>query len=140
MGGNTPVGDQRHGIQEPEPLAFLSLDISQALTQENPLSVILQQCAEGLVGHLGVALARIWAVNKNEAMLELKASAGMYTHLNGSHSRIPIGQYKIGRIAQNRQPHLTNKLLGDPLVHDQEWVRREYSGPQYSDRQLRWLE
>src|SRR5438132_1320350 len=49
----------------------------------------------------------------------------MYTHIDGAHSRVPLGQYKIGRIAQERRPHLTNQVVGDPQVQDQEWARRE---------------
>jgi GAF domain-containing protein len=32
---------------------------------------------------------------------------------------------KIGLIAHERQPHLTNDVPGDPLIHDKEWVQRE---------------
>src|SRR5207302_4762210 len=41
------------------------------------------------------------------------------------HSRVPVGKYKIGQIAQERQPHLTNAVVGDPRVGDQEWAKRE---------------
>ena len=58
-------------------------------------------------------------------MLELQASAGLYTHLNGPHGRVPLGQFKIGRIARDRKPHLTNAVIGDPEVSDQDWARRE---------------
>ena len=58
-------------------------------------------------------------------VLELQASAGLYTHLDGPHSRVPVGQYKIGLIAQERKPHLTNTVVGDPRVSDQEWAQRE---------------
>ena len=49
----------------------------------------------------------------------------MYTHLDGPHSRVPVGKYKIGLIAQERKPHLTNGVVGDPRVSDQEWAKRE---------------
>ncbi len=48
----------------------------------------------------------------------------MYTHINGPHARISVGQFKIGLIAQDRQPHLTNQVIGDPRVHDQAWAAR----------------
>ncbi len=32
---------------------------------------------------------------------------------------------KIGLIASERQPHLTNEVIGDPRVGNQEWARRE---------------
>jgi GAF domain-containing protein len=95
------------------------------LTKTNTLQETLGRCAELLVQHLGAAFARIWMLNQEEKMLDLQASAGMYTHLDGPYSRVPVGQFKIGLIAQERQPHLTNAVIGDPRVHDQEWVRRE---------------
>ncbi|MGI8828068.1 MAG: GAF domain-containing protein [Chloroflexota bacterium] len=36
-----------------------------------------------------------------------------------------VGQFKMGRIAQTRQPHLTNQVIGDPQVHRQGWAERE---------------
>jgi signal transduction histidine kinase len=36
-----------------------------------------------------------------------------------------MGQLKIGLIAQTRLPHLTNTVIGDPRVNDQEWAKRE---------------
>jgi stage II sporulation SpoE-like protein/GAF domain-containing protein len=78
-----------------------------------------------MVLHLGGALARIWTLDEAGDVLELQASAGLYTHTDGAHRRVPVGQYKIGRIAQERQPHLTNDVLHDPGVHDREWARRE---------------
>jgi len=63
----------------------------------------LQLCAEALVRHLDVALARIWISHEVTGILELQASAGMYTDVEGPHS-------KIGLIAQQRRPHLTNQV------------------------------
>jgi PAS domain S-box-containing protein len=71
------------------------------------------------------AFARVWTLDEEEDVLELQASAGMYTHTDGLHSRVPVGSFKIGLIAQERQPHLTNDVLDDPRVHDKEWARRE---------------
>src|SRR5437870_7915617 len=106
-------------------LAELTSDVGIALTQSGGLRAMLQLCAEALVRHLDVALARIWTIDDAGEVLELQASAGMYTHIDGAHSRVPLGQYKIGGIARERRPHLTNQVVGDPQVHDQEWARRE---------------
>jgi light-regulated signal transduction histidine kinase (bacteriophytochrome) len=38
---------------------------------------------------------------------------------------VPIGELKIGLIAQERRPHLTNTVTSDPRVSDKEWARRE---------------
>ncbi len=106
-------------------LATLSADVGLALTRTDSLSDILQRCAEAVVRHLDAAFARVWTLNEIENVLELQASAGLYTHLDGPHSRVPVGKFKIGLIASERQPHLTNHVVGDPRVGNQEWAQRE---------------
>ncbi len=106
-------------------LLSLSAAVGAALVQADGLAAMLQRCAEALVGRLDGAFARIWTLNPQGDVLELRASAGLYTHLDGPHSRVAVGSYKIGLIAQERRPHLTNKVMGDPRVSDQEWARRE---------------
>ncbi len=106
-------------------LAALGADIGIALTKGNTLHDILLHCAEALVRHLDAAFVRIWTLNEQSNVLELQASAGMYTHINGSHRHIPFGQLKIGLIAQERQPYLTNQVMGDSRIEDQDWAKRE---------------
>lgn len=112
-------------LQQCADLAALSSEVSVALVQQAPLSHSLQQCAEALVQHLDAAFARIWTLNTEAQVLELQASAGLYTHLDGAHSRVPVGQLKIGLIAAERRPHLTNAVIGDSRVSDQDWARHE---------------
>jgi len=95
------------------------------MCQGDNLPDMLRQSTEAMVRHLDGAFARIWTLNEADNVLELQASAGLYTHLNGAHSRVPMGQYKIGLIGQERKPHLTNAVLADPRVSDHEWARRE---------------
>jgi PAS domain S-box-containing protein len=106
-------------------LTALRADIGTALTEGESLQDMLNRCAIALHRHLDAAFARIWTLNESEQMLILQASAGMYTHLNGDHSRIAVGQFKIGWIAQQRQPHLTNQVMTDPHIVNQEWAKRE---------------
>jgi PAS domain S-box-containing protein len=100
-------------------------DVSMAFGKEESLKTILAECSEAIVRHLDAAFARIWTLSSDGKMLELQASAGMYTNLDGAHSRIPMGQFKIGMIAQERKPHLTNDVLNDPRVSDRAWAERE---------------
>ena len=106
-------------------LTALRADVSTALASEGDQRAILQECTAALVRHLDVAFARIWTLKEAEGVLELKASAGLYTHLDGPHSRVKVGEFKIGCIAASRQPHLTNDVPHDPNVSDQAWARRE---------------
>ena len=101
----------------------LSAEIGQALTSGETLREMLNGCAGAMVSHLDAAFARIWTLNPEEDILELQASAGLYTHIDGGHSRVPVGQFKIGLIALERKPHLTNSVENDPRVGDQEWAR-----------------
>jgi two-component system NtrC family sensor kinase len=101
-------------------LEELRADVHRAAVERTSLRHNLQECAEVLVRHLDAAFARIWTLNQQESILELQASAGIYTHIDGPHSRVPVGKFKIGIIAQERTPHLTNTVIGDPRVSDQE--------------------
>jgi serine/threonine protein kinase len=112
-------------LREQLRLAAFGRDVGLALSQGDRLPDMLRRCAEAMIRHLDGALARIWTLNEAEDVLELRASAGLYTHTDGAHGRVPVGRHNIGLIAQERKPHLTNAVLGDPRVHDQEWARRE---------------
>jgi PAS domain S-box-containing protein len=112
-------------IRQRAQLSALGAAVGLSLTSSDALARALQECAEAVVTHIGAAFARIWTLNEREGVLELQASAGLYTHLDGPHGRVPLGEFKIGRIARDRQPHLTNAVVGDPEVSDQEWARQE---------------
>jgi PAS domain S-box-containing protein len=106
--------------------ASLRADVSEALADDNvTLQQSLQKCAEAVVTHFDAAFARIWLLNEQEQVLELQASAGMYTNIDGAHARVPVGKFKIGLIAQEKTPHLTNYVIDDPRLGDQEWAKRE---------------
>jgi diguanylate cyclase (GGDEF)-like protein/PAS domain S-box-containing protein len=106
-------------------LSGFGAEVAVALTEAADLRQMLQRCAEAMVRDVNAAFARIWTLNVQEQVLELQASAGMFTHIDGGHARVPVGQFKIGLIAAEQKPHLTNQVLGDPRVGDQDWARRE---------------
>ena len=100
-------------------------DVGIALTRTAPLPEQLDDVARALVVHLDAAFARIWSLRPGETVLKLQASAGQYTHLDGGHSAVPVGMFKIGLIAAERAPHLTNDVPNDPRVSDHAWASRE---------------
>jgi two-component system, NtrC family, sensor kinase len=106
-------------------MSTLSAEVGMALTGADSLQTGLQHCTEILVRHMDVAFARIWTLAEKKNVLELQASAGIYTQLDGSHARVEVGKFKIGLIAKHGEPHLTNNLLQDPLLSNLEWARRE---------------
>ena len=103
----------------------LMADVGIAVTAGGALRDTLQRCTDAMVRHLGAAFARIWTMSEAGTVLELQASAGMYTHIDGGHARVPVGRFKIGLIAQERTPYLTNDLANDERLGDPEWARRE---------------
>ncbi len=107
--------------------ASLRADIHAAFSSgtKNALQTMLQRSAEAVVRHLDAAFARIWTLNDQQDVLELQASAGLYTRLDGEHARVPVGKLKIGLIAQQRKPHLTNDVPNDPRISNPEWAKQE---------------
>ncbi|MEK7832873.1 MAG: ATP-binding protein, partial [Acidobacteriota bacterium] len=106
--------------------AALRADVGNALTDEtHSLPQMLQQSAEAIVEHLDAAFARIWLLNRAEDVLELQASAGAGTPTNHSEARVAVGKSEIGKIAEEKAPHLTNDVLNDPHVGDKDWAARE---------------
>ncbi len=106
-------------------LAEFGRDVTITLAAATSLRAMLERCARLTVDYLDGAFARIWTLDPSGAVLELQASAGMYTHTDGPHQFIPVGQFKIGTIAANRRPHLTNAVVGDPLIPEQDWAKAE---------------
>lgn len=112
-------------LQERVRQSALAADVGRAFVGDTNLPEKLQRCAEAIVEHLGAAFARVWVLPPDGDVLELYASAGLYTHLDGGHARVRVGDLKIGRIAATREPHLTNSVRDDPRISDPEWARRE---------------
>lgn len=107
-------------------LAELGAEVGAALTTGKDLADTLQRCAQALTRHTEAVFGRIWVVNKEDPeILELQASAGLYTHIDGRHSRKRVGELKVGEIAKERKPYLTNDLIDDPGFSDQQWIKRE---------------
>ncbi|MEG5057218.1 PAS domain S-box protein [Microcoleus sp. A2-C5] len=128
LGAATDVTERKKAEQslaEQLKISLFTADIGISLTQNQSLPATLQKCTDAVVRHLDAALARIWTLNEQENVLEMQASGGMYTHIDGAHSRIAVGQFKIGLIARERKPHITNSVETDPRVSDKEWAKRE---------------
>lgn len=109
------------------------------LQQANQLAQSIYGCLEakaiatritqGLVEQFNCALARIWLVEPERTHLKLMASAGLHTRTNGEFARVPMGAFKVGKIAQNRVSFLSNNLPNEPWVKDRDWaIRNQIQG------------
>ncbi|MEA5551406.1 PAS domain S-box protein [Anabaena cylindrica UHCC 0172] len=106
-------------------LADFRSEVDDVLTQIETLENMMRGCTDALVKHLHAAFARIWILNTEEQVLELQVSSGRYTHTDGNHRLLAVGQFKIGLIAQEGKPHLTNSVQNDPHITNQEWAKQE---------------
>jgi hypothetical protein len=62
--------------------------IGGALTRGEAVDSMLQGRVEALVRHRSAAVARVWLCEPDAGVLQLWASAGSYTRLDGTPSRI----------------------------------------------------
>lgn len=106
-------------------LSDLHAAVALKLSGESPRDDVLQSCSQLLVNHLDVTFCRVWVISADGSTLELVASAGIYTHLDGAHGKVRVGDFKIGRIARDQQPLMTNDVINDPNISDPAWARRE---------------
>ncbi|MGD1899709.1 MAG: LuxR C-terminal-related transcriptional regulator [Phormidesmis sp.] len=83
---------------------------------------IAQCTTDGLIEQFNCTFARIWLVEPDRNSLRLIASSGLYTHLEGSFSRVPMGAFKVGKIAQHCIPFLSNCLPQETWVKDRQWA------------------
>jgi two-component system NtrC family sensor kinase len=116
--------EERSLLTERTYLLALSATIGTALAGSNSLRTILQRCAEATVEHLGVAATAIWTQKPEEHVLELQATAGIYTPLSGLYDFIQVGQGDIGLVAQECQPYVTNAISHDRRLQDKAWAQR----------------
>jgi signal transduction histidine kinase/DNA-binding response OmpR family regulator len=120
-----PLEEAREAAATRLRLTALAGEIGNAITHGRTRQDLLNRCATALVRHLDAAFARIWTLNREGTVLDLQASAGMYTHVDGPHAHVPVGKFKIGLIAEERKAHLTNSVPTDSRVGDKEWAKRE---------------
>jgi transcriptional regulator with GAF, ATPase, and Fis domain len=128
MSTETPPSASRQALER------IALQMASSLD----LHVVLATITQGLVDELDAAFARIWLIGPGDRCtdcykasdcsnrtqcLHLKASAGLYSNLDGEYRRIPMGGLKIGKIAQGSGPMQTNDVLGDNRLPNKQWMK-----------------
>jgi DNA-binding CsgD family transcriptional regulator len=96
--------------------------IAQGISGCLDAGAIATKVTDALVAQFDCVFARIWLVEPDQQTLRLVSSSGLYTHTDGSFARVPMGAYKVGKIAQNRVPFLSNHLPEEPWVKDRDWA------------------
>ncbi|MGL4884204.1 MAG: LuxR C-terminal-related transcriptional regulator [Waterburya sp.] len=83
---------------------------------------IAKKITDSLVDKFNCAFVRIWIVESDRTSIRLVASSGLYTRIDGDFASVPMGAYKVGKIAQTCNPFLSNQLAKEPWVKDREWA------------------
>ena len=108
--------------------AQLIFDLQKVNTTSKRISgcldttAITQEITEALIHDFHCVFARIWLTEPDGASLKLVASSGLHTSTNGSFARVPMGAYKVGKIAQSCIPFLSNHLANETWVKDRDWA------------------
>ncbi len=90
-----------------------------------------------LVTKFDAYFARVWLIREGDQCdqctfneqcknkpdcLHLVSSSGHYTSINGDHKRVPIGEFKIGQIAEGQGKKFSCDVMKDDRIHDKEWA------------------
>jgi len=120
--------------------------LKQRLLGTGTINEKLKFITDGIVRTFGADFARIWLTGEADLCekgcrhaaaaggrdvcrdrtqcLHLLASSGRYSAMNDSHRRVPLGCYKIGRIASGENAKfITNNVTNDPQIYDREWAK-----------------
>ena len=96
--------------------------LNQSLSGCLDFKAIASTITDGLVAQFNCAFARIWLVENDRTALKLVASSGLYTRIDGDFATVPMGAYKVGKIAQHCIPFLSNQLAQESWVKDRQWA------------------
>lgn len=106
-------------------LSQMNTAVIAAMTVSNTIEECLQAAADQIQNRAKTFFVRIWTLDSVEKTLLLKASAGKYTHLDGPHSQVKVGELKIGRIASTQKEITTHDVQNDPHISNKEWAGAE---------------
>lgn len=96
-------------------------DIARAISGSLDPERIARQITDALVERFPCVFARLWLLEDPQT-LRLLASSGLHTRTDGSFARVPLGAFKVGKIAQNCVPFLSNHLADESWVKDRDWA------------------
>jgi len=105
-------------------LAAFGEDVGLALSRNDSLDTILQNCAGAVSRYMDAALANIWIYYPDDTSIKLHASAGPLADPKGLAVQQPKVVFNIAQTVEGR-PMLIPKAIGDERIPDQAWATRE---------------
>jgi len=87
-------------------MSALSIDVGAALMHGETLVDVLQRCTEALVRYLDLSAASIWTHNRRTGSLDWQAGTGVAAQVDERQFSVPLGQFRLGLIAEQRTPQV----------------------------------
>ena len=106
---------EREELSDIARLSAFSAEVGRALTRGHTLQEALKESAEAMAQHLAGAWITLWSLEPGEE-LALQAGAGHAGRVGAIPERIPVGKYRIGATARDREPLLADIGKHDSLV------------------------
>jgi GAF domain-containing protein len=109
-------------IMRRQRIALLRADVGDAFNRADSLDKTLESVTEAILSHLNGTLARIWLIDEVGCTLVSKASASAcdQVDLTLGFVQVPVGEFKIGKIAATKLPLHTNDISTDPDIQQKE--------------------
>ncbi|MCE5341084.1 MAG: PAS domain S-box protein [Planctomycetaceae bacterium] len=141
--------ERKQSEEEREKMLFFQLGLNslqQSLLKNSPLEERLKRVTDDIIQYFDVDFCRLWLVRNGdkcetcmhaqtndpihvcqnrEKCLHMVSSSGRYTNIDGPvHGRVPIGCYKIGKIASREEHKFHIKdAQTDVNVLDNQWAK-----------------
>jgi two-component sensor histidine kinase len=88
------------------------------LAGEPSVEGVLRLATEALVDRFGGVVSRAWILDEAGEALRLRARAGGDDERDAPLRRVPLGELRIGLVAETQQAYLTNRFSRDPRAAD----------------------
>ncbi len=105
-------------------------DFVEKASTSPPLPELLQFVTDKLVEHFEAAFARLWIITPEAPghLTMMATSAAQPGTDEEAHlaalRKVPLGQFKVGQIAEAREGVFTNDVPHDERIHDRDWCAK----------------
>ena len=116
------IEEMARQLREQNLLLAFEAEIGAVLARSDCLVDALEGCVNAMVQRLSVAVARAWTLNEAGTHLDLRASAGLRTSLDGPNRRVGVGDSRVGQIASERTSQVTHAVVEYANAGEQDWA------------------
>jgi signal transduction histidine kinase len=105
-------------------LDALRAAVSEALSGEGDLQDALRRCADAVATHLDARHVRLWLLEPEREVLELRASSGPASAPDAG-APVPLGEGVVGRVVREVVPAISRDVPSEVRLGLGTWARHE---------------